>query len=86
MLEENKISKTRVILIPLKKKKKGLTMSLWGFHWWSSWQCRGLGSITSQGTIPYASTRKKILHAAIKDPACCSEEDPVQPINIFFYP
>ena len=46
-------------------------------------QCRGLGSITCQGTIPYASTRKKILHAAIKDPACCSKEDPVQPINIF---
>ena len=79
MLEENKIPKTRVILIPFKKKKPynvfmGISPVVQLAKTLCS-QCRGLGSITCQGTIPYASTRKKILHAAIKeDPACCSKK------------
>ena len=39
--------------------------------------CRGLSSISGQGTRFHLLKLKKIPHTASRDPACCNE-DPVQ--------
>ena len=86
MLEENKIPKTRVILIPL-KKKKSLTMSLWGFHRWSSWLrlcvpnagawvpslVRELSHMPQLEKKSCMLQLKKTLHAAVRRPCAANK-------------